>query len=146
MNKAMIEECNYNKSKNQMISFEEYKERGSFSIGAIFIWTTYFILKKTPVNVLKKIKPVFLSGALIARLSNDILSYRKKKNKINAVNIIKGKKNPEKYILELIKKEKKVLDKNLKKLKIEKWIKQTISRACEFLIEFYKKSDFVKNY
>jgi len=143
MNKAMKKEVYL--SKNQRIAFDDYIKKAVYSIGAIFIWTTYLTIKKAPISTLEKLKPIFLRGATIARFSNDISSYKKNKNKINAINIIKNQKNPEKYILNLIKKEKQKLTKDLKKLKIEKQIEQTIQRSTSFLIEFYKKSDFTKN-
>ncbi|MCK4781354.1 hypothetical protein KAS79_00295 [Candidatus Parcubacteria bacterium] len=144
MNEAMKKEVYL--SKNQRVAFDDYIKKAVYSIGAIFIWTTYLIIKKAPISTLEKLKPIFLRGAIIARFSNDICSYRKNKNKINAVNIIMNKKNSEKYILGLIRKEKQKLNKDLEGLQIEKWIKQAIQRSTDFLIEFYKNSDFTKTF
>ncbi len=142
MNEAMRKEVYL--SKKQTVTFDSYMEKAIYSIGAIFIWTTYLAIKKVSISTLEKLEPVFLKGATIARFSNDISSYRKNKNKINAVSITKNQKNPEKYILNLIKKEKQKLNKSLNKLKIETWIKEVIQSSISFLIEFYKKSDFTK--
>jgi len=143
MNNAMRKE-EY-KPHGQIVPFDEYMRSAIYSIGAIFIWTTYFIIKKVPIEILKTLEPALLNGATIVRLSNDLASYRENKNKVNAVNIVRDKKNPEKYISELIEKESQKLDEDLRKLNVENWIKQTIQRSTKFLIEFYKNTDFTKD-
>ncbi len=139
MNNAMNHE-EY-QSENCKISFNNYMQSAIYSVGAIFIWTTYFILKKVPLGRIKALEDILWRGALISRLSNDIASHAGSKNKINAVSVTHRMiRSSRGLILTLMKKEKKKLNNNLNKLQTEIWIKKVLRRSVEFLIKFYGDS------
>lgn len=142
LNEAMKNEIYIMKRKG--IAFGEYMKTAVDSIGIIFIWTTYLVKKNIGMGALQRLEPILLVGANIARLSNDRASWRQNKNKINAVSILKNQKNSTKYVGELIQREKQKLQRGLQKLKGEHEVVRTIQRSTEFLIEFYKTSDFDK--
>lgn len=140
LNKAMENEIYLMKKRE--IDFDEYMETAIDSIGVIFILTTYLVKKSTSPGVLQALEPYLLLGAHIARLSNDIASWRENKNRVNAVSIIREKKDPKKYIAGLITREQQKLNRGLQQLKIQSTIRQTIQKFTKFLVEFYKTSDF----
>ncbi len=128
--------------RKREVAFDEYMEIATESVGIMFVWATYFIKKDISKKELQEIKPILPIGAKIVRLSNDLVSYRKNKNRINAINIVEYKKSSEKYILNMIKKELKEFNKKLKKIKIKEDIEKNIQLSLNFLIAFYKISDF----
>lgn len=140
LNKAMENEIYLMKKKE--IDFDEYMKIATDSIGVIFILTTYLVKKSTSRSILRELEPYLLLGAHIARLSNDIASWRENKNRVNAVSIIREKKDPKKYIAGLITRAQQKLNRGLQQLKIQSEIRQTIQRFTKFLVEFYKTSDF----
>ncbi len=140
LNDAMLRENDIIRQKN--VTFNEYIKVSTNSVGIIFIWATYFTKKNISNVELKKIDPTLFIGAEISRLSNDIASYRRKKNRINAISVVKNNKSPKKYILNLIKKEHIKFNNSLSKVKIENEVKQVIKKSVDFLEMFYKTSDF----
>lgn len=130
--------------KRRAVALDEYMRTAVYSVGVIFILTTYLVKKNISFSALQKLESILLVSAKIARLSNDIASHRENKNQVNAMSIIRNIKNPKKYILELIKGEQQKLNRSLQELKIENKIKQTIQRFTEFLVGFYQTSDFDK--
>lgn len=143
MHVAITEEAQ--KSKKN-ISFKNYMLIATESIGAKFIWTTYFISKKISTKTLLKLEKAFEHGAIVSRLSNDLASYYHKKNKINAITIIAQKNHePVKYIKNLIRIHLKNLENELGNLQLKKsesWIKPVIWCSTIFLVNFYEHGDF----
>lgn len=84
------------------LGFHEYMRTAVHSIGMIFVWSTYLAHKGVPVSTLREIDPALLVGARIARLSNDIASYRQRKNKMNAVFLLGGGQAAERRVGRLI--------------------------------------------
>jgi hypothetical protein len=140
LNVAMMEEGQILRKKE--ISLDDYIKVAVNSIGITFIWANYFTKKDISEEELEEIKPVLALGARVVRLSNDIASYRRKKNKINVVTIIKGVKSPQKYILNLMEKEHNKFNKDLLKTEIGNELKQVIKKSVDFLESFYRTSDF----
>lgn len=142
MNTAMLEESRMNKQ----INYEEYMQIATRSIGAEFLWVTYFVIRKVPFKTILSLDRVFKEGAIIARLSNDLASYYRKKNKINALSITaKNHSDPVQYIKRQINLHFKDLEKEFNKVDLKKselWIKPVITRSLMFLINFYERGDF----
>ena len=142
-NDAMDKEQVILKSRN--IGFEKYMRTATYSIGVIFILTTYLVGKNISIHILQSLQPILLRSAKIARLSNDIASDRVNKNKINVVSIIQKSKNPRSYVLNKIKRENKKMYKDIQCSNIEKENKEAIQKFTNFLIQFYKEFDFDKS-
>lgn len=139
MNQAMVVENQILREKNT--TFNEYMNVSVNSVGIMFIWATYLLKKNISKTELRKINPTLFIGAKVTRLSNDLASYRRTKKELNAVTII-NKKYPIKYIIKLNKKEQNKFNKDLSKITIDNHIKQTIKNSVNFLVNFYKISDF----
>lgn len=140
LNKAMIIENNILRQKD--ITFHDYMENSVYSIGMMFLWASYLAKKDISRVIIGKIDPTLFIGAKIARLSNDVASYRRKKNKINAITTVANEKNPRLYILKLIEKEHNEFNEALSSLQVENTIKDVFKESINFLASFYKKSDF----
>jgi len=127
--------------KNNEISFDEYMNIAVNTVGIIFVWSNYFLKKNILEENLKKIDPILITGAAVSRLSNDLASYRRIKKELNAVTLI-DKKYPKNHIVNLVKKLDNKFNKDLLKIKIDINIKKTIKNSVDFLVNFYKTSDF----
>ena len=142
---AMIKES---QRSTKPITFKKYMVTATESIGAKFLWTTYFISKKVSTKTLLSLDKAFKEGAVVARLSNDLASYYRKKNKINAVTIIANKNSqPVQHTKKLMQIHMKKLEKELCNLKLKKsevWIKEVIQHSVLFLVDFYEHGDFDK--
>ncbi len=129
--------------KRRKAPLDEYMKMAIESSGIMFVWATYFTRKNISKKALLEIKPILPIGAKIVRLSNDLVGYRKNKDAINAVNIIAGyEKFPMRHVLNIIKKDLKEFDKRLKKIKIKDNTKKNIQSSLNFLVAFYRVSDF----
>jgi hypothetical protein len=71
------------------VTFDEYMHTAVHSIGIAFVWSTYLVHKKVPLSTIHAIDTVFLLGANVVRLSNDIASHRQGK-RTNAVTLLGG--------------------------------------------------------
>jgi len=127
--------------KNNKISFNEYMKIAVNTVGIIFVWSNYFLNKHMLKEDLKKIDPILIIGAEVSRLSNDLASYRRIKKELNAVTLI-DKKYPKNYIVNLVKRLDNKFNRDLLKIKIDISVKKTIKSSVDFLVNFYKNSDF----
>lgn len=126
------------------ISFDEYMETAVHSIGMIFVWSTYLVHKNVPISTIRDMHAVLLLGAKIARLSNDIASYRQGKNNRNAVILLGGGGSAERRIIQLMARESRMFQKYLEALRVAPAVKRVLLRSTEFLKVFYQRSDFDK--
>ena len=123
------------------ITYEGYMGTAIHSIGMVFVWATYLAHKNLPVTTLRRMDPVLLHGATIVRLSNDLASYRQRKNKENAVTLVGGP-SPRVRILRLVVQESRAFRKCVMALDVEPDVRAMLLRSTAFLREFYQRSDF----
>lgn len=126
------------------ISFDEYMQTAVHSIGMAFVWSTYLVHKNVPISTIRDMHAILLQGARIARLSNDIASYRQGKNKRNAVILLGGGGSAERRIIQLMAQESRMFQKYLDALGVAPGVKRVMLRSTEFLKAFYQRSDFDK--
>jgi len=123
------------------IAYEGYMSVAIHSIGMVFIWATYLAHKHVAVTALREMEPVLLQGARIVRLSNDIASYRQRKNKKNAVTLVGGS-SPRVRVLGLIVEESRAFRQSVEALDVGADVRRVLLRSMEFFQEFYQRSDF----
>lgn len=142
LNDAMVAENRAARRTN--LPFEEYMRTATQSIGTIFVWSTYLVHKDVPVRTLRDIDPVLLLGARIVRLSNDIASYRQRKNRVNAVILLGGQRAAERPVRKLIARESDLFREHIEGLSVEPEVRRVLLRSTSFLTGFYQRSDFDK--
>jgi hypothetical protein len=127
--------------KRATITYEEYMGTAIHSIGMVFFWATYLAHKHVPMTTLRKLDPVLLQGAKIVRLSNDLASYRLRRNKENAVTLVGGS-SPRNQILGLMVQESRAFRRSIAALDVGLDVRGVLLRSMDFLREFYQRSDF----
>jgi hypothetical protein len=123
------------------ITYEGYMSTAIHSIGAVFIWATYLAHKHVAVTTLRKMDPVLLQGARIVRLSNDMASYRQRRNKENALTLVGGR-SPEARILRLVLQESRAFRQSVEALDVGPHVRGVLLHSMDFLREFYQRFDF----
>jgi hypothetical protein len=127
--------------RSATLTLDEYLHAAVHSIGMVFIWSTYLVHKGVPPNTMHALDAVTLLGARIARLSNDIASYRQGK-RTNAVILLGGGKAAEARVVRLIGRESRIFRERLDGLDVGPDVKRVLLRSTEFLRELYRRSDF----
>ena len=139
LNDAMAAE---NRSlRRETSSYEEYMRTAVHSIGMVFIWATYLAHEQLPLTTLREVAPVLVQGARVVRLSNDIASYRQRKNKLNALNLTRGR-HPETRIRRLVMRETRSFRQRIEALNIAPQVRDILLHSMDFLRDFYLRSDF----
>jgi hypothetical protein len=123
------------------VGFDEYMDVAVHSIGMVFVWSTYLVHKNVPPSTLHSMDNVLLLGAKIARLSNDIASYRQGK-RTNAVILLGGGRGAERRVLALIAGSRRTFREELGALPVGLDVKGVMLRSIGFLTELYQRSDF----
>ena len=139
LNDAMAAE---NRShRRATITYEEYMRTAIHSIGMVFIWATYLAHEHVPVTTMREMAPVLVKGARVVRLSNDIASYRQRRNKENALTLVGGSR-PEVRIGRLVVRERRAFRQSVEALDVAPHIRDVLLHSMDFLREFYQRSDF----
>jgi len=139
LNDAMAEE---NRAiRRATITYDEYMRSAVDSMGMVFIWTTYLANRHVPMTTLRELAPVLVRGAMVARLSNDIASYREDKKKRNAVTLVGGK-NPRARILRRAAQESCVFHERVEALDLSPRVRGVLLHSIDFLREFYLRFNF----
>ena len=90
LNDAMAAE-NRSVRRRATITYDEYMRTAIRSIGMVFIWATYLAHEHVPMTTIREMGPVLLEGATVVRLSNDMASYRQRRNRKNALTLAGGR-------------------------------------------------------
>jgi Terpene synthase family 2, C-terminal metal binding len=139
LNDAMAAE---NRSlRRATITYEEYMRTAIHSIGMDFMWATYLAHAHVPMTTLRELAPVLLRGATVVRLSNDMASYRQRRNKVNAVTLVGGSR-PGARIGRLVAQEAQTFRQSVQALHVEPRVRDVLLHSMDFLREFYQRSDF----
>jgi hypothetical protein len=112
------------------------------TVGILLIWSTYLVHKNVPLETMRTLDPVLLRGARIARLSNDIASYRLAKDRHNAVKLLGGGAGAERRVARIVERDAAILKDRLQALRVGADIERAILCSTEFLRAFYVQSDF----
>lgn len=123
------------------ITFEDYMRTAIHSIGMVFVWATYLAHEHVRLTTIQQMAPVLLQGARVVRLSNDIASYRQRKNRTNAVALVGGR-SPEVRTLRLVVQESRTFHASVEALDVTPHVRAVLVHSMDFLREFYKRSDF----
>jgi hypothetical protein len=123
------------------ITYEEYMRTAIHSVGMVFIWATYLAHEHVPMTTLRKMAPVLLQGATVVRLSNDMASYRQRKNRENAVTLVGGR-SPGARILRLVVQESRAFRQGVEASGVGPHVGGVLLCSMDFLREFYQRSDF----
>jgi hypothetical protein len=75
------------------------------------------------------------------RLSNDMASYRQRKNKLNALNLMRGK-HPEARVRQLVMRETRAFRQCVETLDVSPRVRDVLLHSTDFMREFYQRSDF----
>jgi len=139
LNDAMATE---NRSvRRATISYEEYMGTAIHSIGMVFIWATYLAHEHVRMAMVREMAPVLLQGARVVRLSNDMASYRQRRNTENAVTLVGGR-TPGARILRLVARESRAFRQSVEALDVGPHVRGVLLHSMDFLREFYQRSDF----
>lgn len=138
LNDAMAAE---NRAVRRTSTYEEYMRTAVRSIGMVFIWATYLAHEHVPLTTIRKLGPVLVHGARAVRLSNDMASYRQRRNEENAVTLIGGT-SPGARIHRLVLQESQEFREGLHALDVEPHVRGVLLNSMDFLREFYQRSDF----
>ena len=122
-------------------SYEDYMRTAVYSIGMVFIWATYLAHEHLPATTLREMTPVLVEGARVVRLSNDIASYRQRKNKLNALNLMRGD-HPETRIRRLVMQGSRAFRRRVEVLDVGAQVRGVLLHSMSFLRDFYQRSDF----
>jgi len=122
-------------------SYEDYMRTAVYSIGMVFIWATYLAHEHLPAATLREMTPVLVEGARVVRLSNDIASYRQRKNKLNALNLMRGD-HPETRIRRLVMQGSRAFRRRVEVLDVGAQVRGVLLHSMSFLRDFYQRSDF----
>ena len=120
------------------LTFDEYLKVATDSVGIMFVWASYFVVRNISDQTLQAADSVLVLGAQVARLSNDIASHRKKKKEINAVTLLGSRQQA----VDLMKQKQAEFHEKLAALALETGIKQVIKNSVDFLVSFYQVADF----
>lgn len=142
LNDAMARESRA--ARRTDLGIDEYMHTAIHSIGMVFVWATYFVHKGVPLKTLRDMGPALLLGAEIVRLSNDIASYRRRKNKKNAVTMLGGERAAERRVIQLITERSDLFRERIDELPVGQDVKRVMLCSTSFLTEFYQRSDFDK--
>lgn len=123
------------------ITYEGYMRTAIHSIGMVFIWATYLAHEHVPMTTVRALAPVLVHGARVVRLSNDMASYRLRKNKENAVRLVGGRA-PDARILRAMARESRAFRRALDALDVGPHVRAVLVYSMVFLREFYQRSDF----
>lgn len=139
LNDAMAAE---NRSmRSATIAYEEYMRTAIHSIGMVFIWATYVAHEHLPVTTLREMAPVLVQGASVVRLSNDMASYRQRKNRLNALNLMRGN-HRETRVRQLVMRKARAFRQSVEALEVAPRVRDVLLHSMDFLREFYQRSDF----
>jgi len=123
------------------ITYEEYMRTAIHSIGMVFIWATYLAHAHVRLTTLREMAPVLLQGASIVRLSNDMASYRQRRNRENALTLVGGR-SPGARILRLVMQESRAFRLSVEALDVGPHVRGVLLHSMDFLREFYQRFDF----
>ena len=123
------------------MTYEEYMSKAIHSIGMVFIWATYLAHAHVPVTALGEMAPVLFQGAKVVRLSNDIASYRQRRKRKNAPNLMGGI-SPESRIRRLVVQGSRAFRQRVEALNVAPHVQGFLLHSMDFLREFYQQSDF----
>jgi len=140
LNDAMAAE-NRSARRRATITYEEYMRTAIHSIGMVFIWATYLAHAHVRLTTLREMAPVLLQGASIVRLSNDMASYRQRRNKENALTLVGGR-SPGARILRLVRQESRAFRQRVEALDVGPHVRGVLLHSIDFLREFYQRFDF----
>ena len=122
-------------------TYEEYMRTAIHSIGMVFIWTTYLVHEHVPMTTMRDLEPVLLRGARVVRLSNDMASYRQRRNKENALTLVGGSR-PEVRIGKLVRQEAQAFRQSVEALDMSPHVRDVLLCSMDYLREFYQRFDF----
>lgn len=122
-------------------TYEEYMRTAIHSIGMVFIWATYLAHEHVPMTTLREMTPVLLQGATVVRLSNDMASYRQRRNKQNALTLVGGSR-PRARIRGLVMQEAQAFRQSVEALDVEPHVRGVMLCSIDFMRAFYERSDF----
>ena len=118
------------------------KRRSSWPrAGLAVIWATYLAHAHVRLTTLREMAPVLLQGASIVRLSNDMASYRQRRNKENALTLVGGR-SPGARILRLVMQESRAFRLRVEALDVGPHVRGVLLHSMDFLREFYQRFDF----
>ena len=139
LNDAMAAE---NRSlRSATITYEEYMRTAIHSIGMVFIWTTYLAHEHVPMTTMREMAPVLLQGARVVRLSNDMASYRQRRNTVNALTLVGGSR-PGTRIGRLVEQESRAFRQSVEAVDVGAHVRDVLLCSMDFLRAFYQRSDF----
>ena len=128
-------------ARRATITYEEYMGTATDSIGMVFVWATYLAHEHVPMTTVREMAPVLLQGARVVRLSNDMASYRQRKNTVNAVTLVGGR-TPGDRIRRLVMQESRAFHQCVETLDVGPSVRGVLLHSTDFLREFYQRSDF----
>jgi hypothetical protein len=140
LNDAMAAE-NRSVRRRATITYEEYMRTAIHSIGMVFIWATYLAHEHVPMTTIREMGPVLLQGARVVRLSNDMASYRQRRNRENAVTLVGGR-SPGARIRRLVMRESRAVRQRVEALDVGPHVRGVMLQSIDLLREFYRRSDF----
>jgi hypothetical protein len=140
LNDAMAAE-NRSVRRRARVTYEEYMGTAVRSIGMVFIWATYLAHEHVPMPAIREMGPVLLHGARVVRLSNDMASYRQRRNRTSAVTVLGGR-SPAARIHTLVMQEHHAFREGLETLDVRPQVRGVLLHSMDFLREFYQRSDF----
>lgn len=139
LNDAMASEVRSH--RRATITYEEYMRTAIHSIGMVFLWATYLAHEDVPMTTIREMAPILLRGAEVVRLSNDMASYRLRRNKVNALTLAAGSR-PGARIGQLMVKEANAFRRSVDALDVGPHVRDVLLCSMEFMREFYQRSDF----
>jgi len=139
LNDAMASEARSH--RRATITYEEYMRTAIHSIGMVFLWATYLADKNVPMTTIREMAPILLRGATVVRLSNDMASYRQRRNKVNALTLARGSR-PGARIGSLVVQEAEAFRRSVQAVDVGPRVRDVLLCSMEFLRELYQRSDF----
>ena len=140
LNDAMAAE-NRSVRRRATITYDEYMRTAIRSIGMVFIWATYLAHEHVPMTTIREMGPVLLEGATVVRLSNDMASYRQRRNRKNALTLAGGR-SPGARIRRLVMQEAQAFRQDVEGLDVGPHVRGVMLHSMDLLREFYQRSDF----
>jgi terpene synthase-like protein len=140
LNDAMAAE-NRSVRRRGTITYDEYMGTATESIGMVFIWATYLAHEHLPTTTMREMGPVLLHGARVVRLSNDMASYRQRRNRTNALTLLGGR-NPGARIHRIVMQESRAFRERVEALTVRPQVRSVLLQSMELFREFYQRSDF----
>ena len=93
------------------------------------------------MTALREMTPALLQGARVVRLSNDMASFRQRRNKENALTLLDGR-SPGAWVLRLVERESRAFRQCVEALDVGPSVRVFLLHSMAFLREFYQRSDF----